>query len=89
MAAPVIRSVTATPDILQPGQSAQVVIDAFDPDARTVTVHARVTDAAGGEATATTTLTVGDPLRYTLTSSDPTVTIVADPSTPGRFAVQV
>ncbi|MFF0823056.1 hypothetical protein ACFYUR_22065 [Micromonospora haikouensis] len=89
MAVPIIRSLTATPDALQPGQAAQVVVDAFDPDARTVTVQARVADAAGGEATATTVLTVGDPLRFELTCDDPSVTIVPDPTVPGRFSVRV
>jgi hypothetical protein len=88
MAMPVIRSVTATPTVVQPGQTAQVVIDARtvtsyeltttapgvsirqNPTApnrfsvtvlsgrTTVTLTARVRDAAGRTATATTKLTV-------------------------------
>lgn len=89
MAAPVIRSVTATPNVLQPGQSAQVLVDAFDPDARTVSMTAKVIDAAGNESTAVTTLTVGDPMTFELTSSDPSVTVTPDSSAPGRFTVTV
>lgn len=89
MATPIIRSINANPDTLQPGQSTQVVIDAFDPDARTVTLSGSVTDAAGNTASAITTLTVGDPLTYTLTSSDAGVTIAADPNSPGRYTVTV
>ncbi|WP_405112254.1 hypothetical protein OG559_03295 [Micromonospora sp. NBC_01405] len=89
MANPVIRSITATPSTLQPGQTAQVVIDAYDPDARTVTVTGKVTDVAGHVATATTTLTVGDPLKFELTTTDPAVTIVVDPAASGRFSVRV
>ncbi len=89
MATPVIRSVTTTPGTVQPGQSAQVVVDAFDPDAREVVMTAKVTDSGGNVATAVTKLTVGDPITYELTTDDPNVTITPDPSAPGRFTVTV
>ncbi|SCF42741.1 hypothetical protein GA0070563_112123 [Micromonospora carbonacea] len=89
MAAPIIRSIVASPDTVQPGQAVQVWIDAFDPDARTITLSGSVTDANGATASATTTVTVGDPLTYELTANDPGVTIVEDPSAPGRFTVSV
>lgn len=87
MAAPVIRSLTATPGTVNPGQSAQAVFDAYDPDARTVTLNGSVSDAAGNTSSVTTTLTVGDPLTYTLTTTDPNVTVVQDPNNPARFTV--
>ena len=89
MATPIIRSLAASPDTVQPGQAVQVYIDAFDPDARSVILTGRVTDANGAAATATTTLSVGDPLRYELTSEDPGVRVLPDPSTPGGFTVTV
>ncbi|WP_422744339.1 hypothetical protein ACN27B_08685 [Micromonospora sp. WMMD754] len=89
MAAPIIRSITAAKSTLQPGESTLVTVDAFDPDARTVTLSGAVTDAGGTVSTVSTTLTVGDPISYELTSSDPAVTIVADPQMPGRFTVTV
>ncbi|MEU0078583.1 hypothetical protein ABZY58_11855 [Micromonospora tulbaghiae] len=89
MATPVIRSVTTTPGSVQPGQAAQVAVDAFDPDAREVVMTAKVTDSAGNAATAVTKLTVGDPLTYELTTDDPGVTITPDSSEPGRFTVSV
>lgn len=89
MATPIIRSMTATPATLQPGQSARVDLDAYDPDARQVTLSGTVKDAAGHAATATTVLTVGDPLTYQLTCDDPTVTVTPDPAVPGRFSVTV
>ncbi|WP_435233379.1 hypothetical protein [Micromonospora aurantiaca (nom. illeg.)] len=89
MAAPVIRSITPTKTNLMPGESTQVVIDAFDADSRSVTLTGAVTDAGGTTSTVSTTLTVGDPITYELTSSDPTVTVTPDPATPGRFTVTV
>ncbi|MEV5819295.1 hypothetical protein AB0L22_08980 [Micromonospora haikouensis] len=89
MAAPIIRSISASPDTVQPGQAVQVWIDAFDPDARTITLSGTVTDANGATATANTILTVGDPLTYELTANEPGVTVVDDPSAPGRFTVTV
>ncbi|MFI5833225.1 hypothetical protein ACIA5A_06060 [Micromonospora sp. NPDC051300] len=89
MANPVIRSITATKTTLQPGESTQVTVDAFDPDARTVTLAGRVTDTGGSVSTVTTTLTVGDPILIELTSTDPTVTVTPDPAAPGRFTVTV
>ncbi|MEU4367567.1 hypothetical protein [Micromonospora chersina] len=89
MAAPVIRSITATKTTLTPGESTAVTIDAFDPDARTVTLSGRVVDAGGHVSTVTTELTVGDPITYELTSSDPSVTVTQDPANPGKFTVTV
>ncbi|MEU8371236.1 hypothetical protein [Micromonospora tulbaghiae] len=89
MAAPSIRSITAAKSTLQPGESTVVTIDAFDPDARTITLNGRVVDGDGNVSTVTTQLTVGDPITFELTSNDQTVAIVADPANPGRFSVTV
>ncbi|MEU1810936.1 IPT/TIG domain-containing protein [Micromonospora aurantiaca (nom. illeg.)] len=89
MAAPVIRSITASKTTLTPGESTTVTVDAFDPDARTITLSGRVVDAGGNVSSVTTELTVGDPITYELTSSDESVTVVADPANPGRFTVTV
>lgn len=90
MAAPVIRSVTATSTTLQPGQSTVVTIDAFDPDARTIVLTASATDSQSNTTTNnTTTITIGDPLTFALTSDDPSVTITPDPTNPNKFTVQV
>ncbi|MFI7072037.1 hypothetical protein [Micromonospora sediminicola] len=89
MAAPSIRSITAAKTTLQPGESTVVTIDAFDPDARTITLNGRVTDAGGHVSTVTTQLTVGDPITFELTTDDETVAVVADPANPGRFTVTV
>lgn len=89
MAAPIIRSVVATPSSLLPGQSATVVIDAYDPDARSVRISGSVVDVHGSRAEAVTVLTVGDPLTYELTCDDPSAQISQDPQDPSRFAVQV
>lgn len=86
---PVIRTLTITPATVQPGQSATVTVDAIDPDAKTVTATAKVSDAAGNEATATTILTVGDPLTYDVKTDDPTVVVVPDPQKPGVFHLTV
>jgi hypothetical protein len=86
---PVIRTVTVTPSTIKPGETATVTVDAFDPDSRTVTATAEVADAAGNIATATTLLTVGDPLAFKLTADDSKVTVVADPQKPGVFHVTV
>lgn len=89
MAAPSIRSITPAKTTLMPGESTQVVIDAFDPDARSITLAGKVTDAGGNVSTVSTVLTVGDPITYELTSSDPSVTVTPDPAVPGRFTVTV
>lgn len=89
MATPIIRSITVDSPDVQPGQSTAVTIDAFDPDARTITLAGTVRDAAGTESTVTTTLRVGDPLTYSLTADNPAVTVIADPQVPGKFLVTV
>lgn len=89
MAAPVIRSLTVNPTTVNPGQSATATFDAYDPDARIVTLNGQVTDAEGTVSTVTTTLTVGDPLTYTLTTTDTGVTITQDPQNPARFNIVV
>lgn len=86
---PVIRTLTVSPSTIKPGETATVTVDAFDPDSRTVTATAEVADAAGNIATATTLLTVGDPLEFQLATDDPTVTVVADPQRPGVFHLSV
>lgn len=89
MATPIIRSLIASPATVQPGQTSQATFDAYDPDARVITLSGQVTDAGGHVSQVTTTLTVGDPLTYALTSTDPGVTITQDPANPARFSVAV
>lgn len=88
MAQPVIRGVHASATEVQPGDSVTVDVDAFDPDARSVTAVATVTDSSGNAATATTTVTVGDPLTYALVVEDPDVQVVQDPTNPAHFTLR-
>lgn len=90
MARPVIRSSTVTPGTIIEGGQADWMVDAYDPDGRTVTMRRPVTDAAGNVATAETTLTIGGELTYgTPTSDDPAVTFVVDSADPRLVHVQV
>ena len=90
MASPIIRSVTATPSVLQVGQSTLVEVDAIDPDARTIVLNATATDSSGNTTVfSNTEVLIGDPLEFALTCSDPTVTIVQDPVLKNKFTVQV
>lgn len=86
---PVIRSVTVTPNTVQPGGTATVTIDAYDPDSRSVTFEGSVTDSNGNVTHASTTLTVGDPLTYSLTCGDPSVGITQDPTLKNTFHITV
>lgn len=87
MAAPVIRSITATKATVKPGEAFTVVVDAFDPDSRAVTVTTTVTDSGGSKGTASAVVQVGDPVTIALASDDPAVRVVADPLKPGTFTV--
>ena len=92
MANPQIRSFTLSSNTVAPGGSVVGLVDAYDPDNRTVTVKANV-----GGATAVTTLTVQDvPVpNPTFTEVDvngnpvstPTVDFVVDPLNPSRVTI--
>lgn len=87
MASPVIRSVTPSATTVEPGGQFTVTVDAYDPDARTLTFTASTTDTQGGTATATTIVVVGDPLTFELACDDASVTVTQDPQAPGVFVV--
>lgn len=89
MSAPVIRSVTPSRDTVAPGESFQVVVDAYDPDARVLSITGTATDSTGQTVIAKTSVTVGDPLTFELSSDDDGVTISQDPANPGNFTVTV
>lgn len=89
MSNPVIRGLSLTPANVKPGESTTAVVDAFDPDSRTVTVKAQVSDSAGNVATLSSILGIGDPLTYEVTTDDPTVTVVVDPQNPAVFHLAV
>jgi hypothetical protein len=77
MAAPVINSITVTPDPVPVGQTATITVDASDPDAQTVTVSVTVTDSGGNTTTGQSTFPISDPLTYLVTADSGTVTATA------------
>jgi hypothetical protein len=89
MATPAIQSITVTypggASGLLPGQTATVQVAALDSDARTVELSLVVTDQAGHAQTGTTTVIVTDPLTFSASVVSGGGSVVADPSTPGRF----
>lgn len=80
MAAPVISSITVAPDPVPTGQTATITIEASDPDARTVTFTAVVTDSAGNQTSGQGTFTTSDPLTYSVTVDSGTITPTAEPN---------
>lgn len=86
MAAPIIRSLTATPAKIKPGETATIVFDASDADARVEWFTGTVTDAGGTRATARVSLEIGDDLTYELVPDNTTLTVVRDPANPNRFS---
>lgn len=98
LANPQIRSFTITPATVRPGESAQGVVDAFDPDNRTVTVVAELPVEAGQPRVyATTVLAIEDnpiPAPF-FTEVDaagnpvatPTLNFAVDPANPFRVTI--
>ncbi|MFC4145091.1 hypothetical protein ACFO0M_02375 [Micromonospora mangrovi] len=89
MAAPVIRSVSATPSVLLPGQSTTVVIDAYHPDSRLLTFPGRVSDPTGAAWDTSVRVDLAVPLTWQLTTTATGVTITPSGTDPTRFTVTV
>ena len=90
MAAPVVDSVVPASLSLAPGQFADVVVTAHDPDSATGTVTVQVTDAGGSSVTGTAALTLNDPLTFGAGSTDvPGVTVTKIASTPTTATYRV
>ena len=64
MAAPIIDSVTITPDPVPVGGTAVVTIVAHDPDEVTYTIAGTVTDSSGNQTPFTAEARTSDPLTY-------------------------
>ncbi|PTA46220.1 hypothetical protein [Micromonospora sp. RP3T] len=89
MAAPVIRSVTATRTVLLPGQSTTVRVDAYHPDSRLLTVAGRVSDPTGAAWDVPVRVDLSVPLTIQLTSTSPGVTVTPNGTDPTSFTVTV
>lgn len=85
VALPVIREFTSSAATVKPGEQFRLRIDAYDPDARTLTFVATAEDTQGGTATATTTVSISDPLKFKVTCDDKTVTVTQDPQNPNEY----
>lgn len=87
MAAPVLQPPVVVPSgPVAPGGSFVVTLTATDPDNKSTVFTGTVTDAAGNNAQATFTMTVGDPLTYTLTQpAGAGFTITPRAGSPGVF----
>ena len=68
MPAPVVNSVVANPNQVNPGGASVVTISASDPDDGTITLTATVTDSGGNQATGTGTISVLDSPTYELSA---------------------
>src|SRR5262245_64630183 len=81
MAAPVIDSIVVTypagQNYVSPGQTAQIVVTAHDPDTQNLTVNVEVVDAAGNKGTGTTTVKIQDAYDTTATAASGTITETA------------
>ena len=64
MAAPIIQSVTVTPNPVPSGQTATITVNAYDPDEGTFKIDGTVTDQAGNVANFSATGRTSDPLSY-------------------------
>lgn len=69
MAAPVV-SASPTSVTLNPGQFADVVITATDPDSTSGTGTFPVTDSQGNTSSATVSITISDPLTFGTATTD-------------------
>lgn len=90
MANPVINNVTVKyandRGYKLPGEAAELFIEAFDADNQTISVTITVKDASGSEsATKTVEVLQTDPLTYSATATNATVT--QDPKAPNHFFV--
>ena len=89
MASPVITSVQVTyvgdKGYKLPGEAAEIVVQAVDPDALTITVNLEVKDSGGNVTRQSLEIVQSDPLTMTATSLDATVT--QDPAQANRFYV--
>jgi hypothetical protein len=84
MAAPIIDSIDATPDVVAPGGTFTVTIVAHDPDERTVNLVGMVVDAGGNQSVpAQVSIRIADPISYSLTGDG--FTITPKPGSPGVF----
>lgn len=69
-----------------PGEAAELFIEAFDADNQTISVTITVKDASGSQtATKTVDVLQTDPLTYTASATNATVT--QDPKMPNHFFV--
>jgi len=84
MAAPIIDSIVASPNVISPGGSFQVTIVAHDPDERTVMLLGTVVDAGGSQTSAQVSLRISDPISFTL-AGEPGFVITPKPGAPGVF----
>jgi hypothetical protein len=66
MANPVADTITVTPNVVPPGGAYVVRITAHDPDQSTGTIVGVVTDAAGHTSQIEGTVTISDPLTFSL-----------------------
>lgn len=91
MSAPVITSVDVIypdgQDHISPGQTAEIVVHATDPDSVQVEVQVTVRDSSGTPTTGTAIVVQSDPLTFEASAEGATVT--ADPTAPGRFYVTI
>jgi len=75
MAAPIIDSITVSPDPVPTGQTATITVIAHDPDQTTQVFTVIVRDAAGNESTpGTVQINIADPITYEGSVSGGTVT---------------
>lgn len=89
MAAPVINAITVKyvgdKGYKLPGEAAEIIVEALDPDALTINVSVEVKDSGGNVTTQSLQIVQSDPLTITATSTDATVT--KDPAQANRFYV--
>lgn len=86
MAAPIIDSINATPVSVAPKGTFVVSIVAHDPDSKSWTLAGTVQDTTGANVTSSITVTVADPLVYTLVAPTGSgFTITPRAGSPGVF----
>jgi hypothetical protein len=86
MADPVINALILSKTVINAGETITARIDASDPDARSGVLTGTVKDSAGNTATITGTVSLSDPLTYSLEDTDGLgFTIVQDATDPSLF----
>lgn len=80
MAAPVIDSITVSPDPVPAGQTATITVVAHDSDATSVTFDVTVTDSQGNTASGQIASSVADALTFAVAASSGTVTPTGQPN---------